>query len=167
MAADVTMHLNSRQRDEFLRALEEARRAAAAGAHEPEPSLRPAPAAHASIEFWQTIDRMASRVRTYISANLLSRLYNEGMLRPPRGDVPRVPAPPPPKSEHDQVVDELHLTPGLTATDLKLIRRKFAKVHHPDRVPASAREQATRRMTIANCLIDEALRGIKIQAQKA
>jgi hypothetical protein len=40
-------------------------------------------------------------------------------------------------------------------------------VHHPDRVPASAREQATRRMTIANCLIDEALRGIKIQAQKA
>jgi curved DNA-binding protein CbpA len=165
MAADVTMHLNSRQRDEFLKALEEARRAAAAEANDPQPSRKPSPSAHASTELWQALDRMASRVRTYISANLLTRLYNEGMLRPPRGEVPRAPAPPPPKSDHDQVIDELHLTPGLTANDLKVIRRKFAMVHHPDRVPASAREQATRRMTIANCLIDEALRGIKVQAQ--
>ena len=57
------------------------------------------------------------------------------------------------------MVDELHITPNLTSTDLKLIRRRFAKANHPDRVAPAVRDQATRRMTIANSLIDEALRG--------
>jgi hypothetical protein len=62
-------------------------------------------------------------------------------------------------------VDELHLTPSLSADDLKHLRRRFAKANHPDRVAATAREQATRRMTIANVLIDEALRGKKARAR--
>jgi len=60
---------------------------------------------------------------------------------------------------------ELHLTPNLTPADLKSIRRRFAKKHHPDRVTPEIREQATRRMTIANSLIDEALRRFKARAQ--
>ena len=79
---------------------------------------------------------MAGKVRSYISAGLLSRLYSEGFSRPPAEEAAPEP-PPPPKSEHEQVVDELHLTPNLTSTDLKLIRRKFAKTNHPDRVAAS------------------------------
>jgi hypothetical protein len=53
---------------------------------------------------------------------------------------------------------ELHLTPNLTCEDLARIRREFAKLNHPDRVLPPEREEATRRMTIANSLIDEALR---------
>ena len=62
-------------------------------------------------------------------------------------------------------MDELHLTPSLTAADLKRLRRRFAKANHPDRVAPAVREQATRRMTIANSLIDEALRGTKTRPQ--
>jgi hypothetical protein len=155
---------NSRQRDEFLRALEEARRAAAEAEEDARPApTQPAGTAHASIEIRQAIDRMAGRIRTYISAGLLSRLYGENLSRTQHRDAP--PDPPPPMSEHDQVVAELHLTPNLTPADLKLIRRRFAKRHHPDRVTPEVRDQATRRMTIANSLIDEALRGIKTRAQ--
>ena len=71
----------------------------------------------------------------------------------------------PVKSEHEQVVDELHLTPNLSSKDLKLIRRKFAKSNHPDRVSPAIREAATRRMSIANTLIDAALRDTKSQVR--
>ena len=152
------MNLNSRERDEFLKALDEARRAAMADA--PEAPGKPRTASYGSSDFLHTIDRMAGKVRSYMSAGLLARLYSEGFSRPPPVEAAPKP-PPPPKSEHEQVVDELHITPNLTSTDLKLIRRKFAKSNHPDRVAPGVREQATRRMTIANSLIDEALRGAK------
>lgn len=165
MAAAVMTNLNSRQRDEFLKALEEARRAAMDDADEPAPPRKPSTAQYASIEFRHAIERMAGRLRAYVSAGLLARLYADGHHRSPDRDVEPERAPLPPKSEHEQVLDELHLTPNLTPTDLKLLRRRFAKVNHPDRVPPGIREQATRRMTIANSLIDEALRGIKARAQ--
>ena len=153
------MNLNLRERDEFLKALDEARRAAMADDDRaPEAPRKPQAASYGSSEFLHTIDRMAGKVRSYMSAGLLARLYSEGFSRPPMREAAHVP-PPPPKSEHEQVVDELHLTPSLSPTDLKLIRRRFAKVNHPDRVPPATRDQATRRMTIANSLIDEALRG--------
>lgn len=153
------INLNARERDEFLKALDEARRAAMADEAETASARKPKAASYGSAEFLHTVDRMAGKVRSYISAGLLSRLYSEGFSRPP--PVEAAPEPPPPRSEHEQVVDELHITPNLTSTDLKLIRRKFAKINHPDRVAPAVREQATRRMTIANSLIDEALRGAK------
>ena len=157
------INLNSRERDEFLKALEEARRAAMADDEGgPEASRKPRAASYGSAEFLHTIDRMAGKVRSYMSAGLLARLYSDGFSRPPVREAAPEP-PPPPKSEHEQVVDELHLTPSLTSTDLKLIRRRFAKANHPDRVPPAIREQASRRMTIANSLIDEALRGFKVR----
>lgn len=162
MATAETMNLNSRERDEFLKALDEARRAAMAD-DDGGPASPRAPTAHAGgTEFRHAIDRMAGKVRSYISAGLLARLYSDGLSRPPgSGTAPALP----PKSEHEQVVDELHLTPNLTATDLMLRRRKFAKTNHPDRVPLAVREVATRRMTIANTVIDEALRGTKPRPQ--
>lgn len=157
------MNVNSHQRDEFLKALDEARRAAMADEDGTPQASRHAATPFAGADIMQAIDRMAGKVRSYISAGLLARLYSDVSLRPPHNDAaePELPPPLPPKSEHEQVVDELHLTPNLTLSDLKLIRRKFAKTNHPDRVPPAVREQATRRMTIANSLIDEALRGIK------
>lgn len=158
------MNLNSRERDEFLKALEEARRAAMADVDGGAASPR-APTAHpGGTEFRHAIDRMAGKVRSYISAGLLARLYNDGLSRRPgTGTAPESVLPP--KSEHEQVMDELHLTPNLTPTDLMLRRRKFAKTNHPDRVPLAVREVATRRMTIANTVIDEALRGTKPRPQ--
>jgi hypothetical protein len=155
------INLNSRERDEFLKALDEARRSAMTDDEGgPEALRKPRAASYGSAEFLHTIDRMAGKLRSYVSAGLLSRLYSEGFSRPPAAEAAPEPLPPP-KSEHEQVVDELHITPNLTSTDLKLIRRKFAKTNHPDRVAPAVRDQATRRMTIANSLIDEALRGFK------
>lgn len=62
------------------------------------------------------------------------------------------------RSEGEAVHDELRLTSDLTADDLNRIRREFALQNHPDRVTPARRELATRRMTIANALIDEALK---------
>ena len=154
-------------RDEFLEALEEARRSAMGSmdAHADEPS-RPKTSHPASFEFRRVIDDLAGKVRSYVSANILSRLYDETAAQPDaRRRAERLPTPPrPPKSEHDAVVDELHLTPNLSTGDLVKLRREYAKAHHPDRVLPDSREEATRRMTIANVLIDEALRSKKARA---
>lgn len=156
--------LNARDRDEFLKALDEARRAAMGDAQEPDSSADAPPAPPSSPEFRRAIERLASRLRSYISAGFLARLYADdaptGEPEPEPQPEPKAEPPPPlpPRSDHEVVVGELHLTPDLTAHDLARIRREFAKVHHPDRVAAPCRAEATRRMTIANVLIDEALR---------
>jgi hypothetical protein len=157
------MKPNRRDRDEFMKALDEARRAAMAADEEASAAQEQPPS---SSEFLRALDRMAGALRTYISTGLLARLYADGETRSapdPEPELEAVPEPPPPpapaKSEHEAVVDELHLTPGLSAQDLARIRREFAKANHPDRVVAPQREEATRRMTIANSVIDEALRG--------
>jgi hypothetical protein len=52
---------------------------------------------------------------------------------------------------------ELQLGPHLTAKELERIRRDFARCNHPDRVAPGDRDLATRRMALANVLIDQAL----------
>jgi hypothetical protein len=52
------------------------------------------------------------------------------------------------------VADELHITAQMTLSDLNRLRREFALTNHPDRVPSAERENATRRMMVANMLID-------------
>jgi hypothetical protein len=150
--------LNARDRDEFLKALEEARKAAMGPDGEPTPRARPASSPPISADLRRAIDHVAGKLRSYVSALLLSRIYEENTPRP-SSEAPT--PPPPPKSEHDAVVDELHLSPSLTAADLVRLRREFAKVNHPDRVLPPGREAATRRMTIANSVIDDALRSRK------
>jgi hypothetical protein len=160
----VAINLNEHQRDEFLKALEEARAAMAGCEADDEPRTPSRPrAAAAGIAFRDAIDRLTGTLRTYVSAGLASRLYADASQTRSRETPP--PAPVSRLSEHEQVLAELHLTPNLTAPDLKLIRRKFAMANHPDRVAPPVRDQATRRMTIANMLIDEALRGLNARTQ--
>jgi hypothetical protein len=59
-----------------------------------------------------------------------------------------------PIGELESVLRELNLTPGLRAPDVAAIRRNFASRNHPDRMPADLRSIATRRMMIANALLD-------------
>ena len=66
----------------------------------------------------------------------------------------------------EAIAGELGLTPALGARDLERIRREFALANHPDRVLPAARDLATRRMTIANMLIDQALQDRKRQAHR-
>jgi hypothetical protein len=56
-----------------------------------------------------------------------------------------------------EIAEDLALGSCRTEHDLRERRRLFAFENHPDRVPADYRDQATRRMTIANQLVDAAL----------
>lgn len=62
-----------------------------------------------------------------------------------------------PACDPEAVAHELQLSPPLTARQLERIRRDFALANHPDRVAPGHRDLATRRMTLANVLIDQAL----------
>ncbi len=66
--------------------------------------------------------------------------------------------------DRETVMRELRLGPELTARELERRRRDFALLNHPDRVPPWDRELATRRMTLANMLIDLALQEKRGQA---
>lgn len=167
--------LDARDRDEFLKALEEARRAAMGDAEEPEHPEGAAPVPLSTPEFRRAVESLASRLKSYISAGFLARLYTDTAADTPAQEPepepqpdpkaePEPAPPPPPSSDLEAVLDALHLTPELTAQELARIRREFAKANHPDRVVAPQRDEATRRMTIANVLIDEALRGKKSPA---
>ena len=58
----------------------------------------------------------------------------------------------------EEIAADVGLLPSDTPAALRLKRREFARVNHPDRIPEEWREAATTRMKIANLLIDEALR---------
>lgn len=90
------------------------------------------------------------RERSYVPLERLARLYGEE--RPEGTQPPYTPA------DDASVAAELRLATARTGEDLRRIRRSFAMRNHPDRVPAWLREEATRRMTIANMLIDSAMR---------
>jgi hypothetical protein len=60
--------------------------------------------------------------------------------------------------EQDAIAEELGLHEDLSMNELKRRRRAFARDNHPDRLDPSKRDLATRRMTIANMLIDRELR---------
>lgn len=59
--------------------------------------------------------------------------------------------------DRDGIARELHLD-GVDTAGLHRIRRQFAFVNHPDRVPAHMRHTAVVRMQVANMLIDEAVK---------
>jgi hypothetical protein len=52
------------------------------------------------------------------------------------------------------IAGELAISARMSLAELRRLRRAFARANHPDRVDAHERDIATRRMTIANMLID-------------
>lgn len=50
-----------------------------------------------------------------------------------------------------------NLRQDLSIKELSRLRRQFASEHHPDRVPTAERNSASRRLAIANDLIDLAI----------
>jgi hypothetical protein len=118
----------------------------------------PGPASSARLHarhpqpFRDAFERMPTdrRERSYVPLERLARLYGED-----RADADPPPIPP---ADDAAVAAELRLGAARSREDLRRIRRSFAMRNHPDRVPAWLREEATRRMTIANALIDRAMR---------
>ncbi|WP_416064383.1 hypothetical protein ACK9YZ_15325 [Rhizobium sp. ZK1] len=83
------------------------------------------------------------------------------------GPEPAIEAPPPPEPvmpahlariAPEEIAAELAISSADTQQTLNEKRRAFAKVNHPDGVAQPFRNNANRRMTIANLLIDEAMR---------
>lgn len=56
----------------------------------------------------------------------------------------------------EDVAFDLDLGSVASLEELSALRRRFAMLNHPDRVPAALRERANLRMTLANALIDKA-----------
>ncbi|NGO62486.1 hypothetical protein G6N76_02280 [Rhizobium daejeonense] len=79
-------------------------------------------------------------------------------------------APPPPQARApviparlvrlslEEIAEDLGIAPTDDREKLAERRRQFARLNHPDKVDADFRERATKRMKIANLLIDEAIR---------
>lgn len=60
----------------------------------------------------------------------------------------------------EEIAAELDISARDTVQSLGEKRRAFAKKNHPDSVDPPFRENATKRMTVANLLIDKALRRV-------
>ncbi|KQS84761.1 MULTISPECIES: hypothetical protein [unclassified Rhizobium] len=89
-------------------------------------------------------------------------MAGDDMLAPPK------PLPAPVMPDHlkrvrpDEIATDLGIAEGETLQSLADKRRTFAADNHPDRHHPDFRANATMRMKIANMLIDEALRRLRI-----
>ena len=82
----------------------------------------------------------------------------EERLPPEPAPEPALPPPHLTRLSAEEIAEDLAITPGMSATALQELRRNFARQNHPDSVASEWREAATTRMTIANQMIDAALR---------
>ena len=88
-------------------------------------------------------------------------LYEE-----PRPIPPEPPPAPPPhllRITPEEIAEDLALDDGEGLDGLLARRRSFARENHPDRAREDLRANATLRMKIANMLIDETIRRIKVE----
>lgn len=100
----------------------------------------------------------------------IGEAYFDNIIFPAETAVPKDPVlPPEPEPEPvmpaylthimpQEIADELAISLSDTLQSLGEKRRTFAKANHPDSVAPLFRENATKRMTLANHLIDEAIR---------
>jgi hypothetical protein len=82
-----------------------------------------------------------------------------GLVAEPLPEIEPEPVMPPhlARTALSNIAAELAISPTDTIQSLSDKRRGFAKANHPDRVHPLFRDNATKRMTLANLLIDEAI----------
>ena len=68
-------------------------------------------------------------------------------------------------SLEETVALELQISDDLGLAELERMRRTFAYRNHPDRVGPSHKARALQRMTVANVLIDQALKAARARAR--
>ncbi|MBX4941331.1 hypothetical protein [Rhizobium binae] len=87
----------------------------------------------------------------------------EGPVEKPRPLLPPEPVMPDhlTRTTPQEVAGELAISAADTPLTLGVKRRAFARANHPDGVALPFRDNATKRMMLANLLIDEALRRLR------
>lgn len=124
---------------------------------------RPA-SATASAEFWRAFLGQDARPTTaYVPDEAI-----DAFVQPARADAPESrqdngaqdngPQGYGPSVEPREIARELGLSRFASVRALQRLRREFALKNHPDRVPSTLRLRATKRMMIANALIDSAVK---------
>jgi hypothetical protein len=91
----------------------------------------------------------------------LGALYEDFSDPPlPEPDLPLSPEPPAwiERLSESEITGDLGLVSGMTRAEIRERRRAFALGNHPDRVAEEFRAAATIRMTVANRLVETALR---------
>lgn len=90
-----------------------------------------------------------------LTAETLGALYVDELVY----DADAMASHPTPNTETDpaEIAAELAITANMSNEDLYKLRRRFALANHPDRLHPMYRETATKRMMVANRLIDEAI----------
>ncbi len=106
----------------------------------------------------------------FVSGSQAAAAYLDLYEAPRPAPPPPQPAPePPPVPPHllrtapEEIAEDLALTGKERVDDLLARRRSFARENHPDRAPENLRANATLRMKIANMLIDETIRRLKVE----
>lgn len=102
---------------------------------------------------------------TFVSGSQAAAAYLD-LYEEPRPAEPEPPPAPPPhlmRTTPEEVAEDLNLTGKEGVDDLLARRRSFARENHPDRAPENLRANATLRMKIANMLIDETIRRLKVE----
>jgi len=113
----------------------------------PTPAPHEAASPQQRAEHWQArqaAERQREQRLATLSASIASYLEHRVEVRS------QISRPADPQS----IARELAITTRMSRSDLNRLRRTFALENHPDRVPTDERENATRRMMIANMLID-------------
>ena len=107
---------------------------------------------------------------TFVSGSQAAAAYLDLYEEPRPVPPPPQPAPEPPsvpphllRTAPEEVAEDLALTGKEGVDDLLARRRSFARENHPDRAPEDLRANATLRMKIANMLIDETIRRLKVE----
>lgn len=99
----------------------------------------------AAMHLQQLAERARESRMSMLSASIESYLEHLGGTRRQRIA---------PSADPDTVAGELGITDQMTMADLNRLRRAFALSNHPDRAGREDRDNATRRMMVANMLID-------------
>jgi hypothetical protein len=168
-------------RADFADVLDTVRRDAVSGIDAGGAGAASDPAAHASFDFLQALDTMSGQLSMGLAAGTPAARYGDAGAEAAGEEAPAAPLPPfeaAPNGGSETAVQhhaepyneacdpaslaaELGLRTGLKPAELQRIRRAFALRNHPDRLDPARRQAASRRMTLANSLIDEALRRAK------
>jgi len=130
---------------DFSEVLESAFRSAGLDLDAAPKAERPRTARGTSLRLHQLSERHRETPTSTLSVPLASYLEHQDKRRLPR--VGRT-------ADPQSVADELRITAQMSLSDLTRLRREYALANHPDRAGAADRENATRRMMVANMLID-------------
>lgn len=126
---------------------------------------RPA-SATASAEFWKAFLRQdakpnSSRATDRKASGSARTMAADGVEGAGTGDDAA------PSVEPADIARELGLSRFASVRALQRLRREFALKNHPDRLPSTLHARATKRMMIANDLIDSALKRFQFGSASA